>query len=250
MKLKIFIIAVVMIVSAGMAVAADENELNSSSFNYNYLTTGSDNGEIQRSEIVGNTHITSTASPITITHEYNSVVYTDHSYQKDILEYFLEGDDLKKYTIERPLFVKKTTRSASKAIRKMDKKCDVVYAFRDKAHLKSYTNDGIVVGYIDTFVGKNDDETLMCCMDQAIIDTGGFGGNVFLMLSYNFMIGNNSTTVGLGGSAATGVLGGSQQASSYTTAIGYASNTTLPKTFSYIHGIALYSPAVAAMEAW
>lgn len=229
------------------------NALQVTSQNVNYLTTA-DGGEccdLQKTEVLGNTHIAPGTLPITITNEYNSVVYTDHSYQDVILEYFLEGDELKRYTItDTLLFTKKTTRSASKSVRDMDKTCDVVYAFRDKAHLNLHIRDGMVVGYIDTFVGKKDNETLMDAFDQAIIDTGEFGGNVLLVLKYDFMIGNSSTTIGLGGSASTGFLGGSKQSSSYNTAIGYASNVTLPKTFSFIHGIAIYSPSIAAMEAW
>lgn len=229
-------------------VYASENENNQavSSVNNNYLGIGTP-GEIQKSETKLNGHMSAMSTPMIIPGEYNNIVYADNKWQPEILEYILNINGLRKFRIETPMcFVKRTTKSSYTALFDLNKESKVVYVFKDKADMERYAYGAQLIGYTNSY--SSDKEDLMSCLTQNIINAGKLGGNVLLILKYNFVIGTESTTVGLGTSGVTGLLGGSKQATTFGSSIGYAKGKAKPVTYPFMHCMIFYSEILAELN--
>lgn len=187
-----------------------------------------------------NTHIQPMNTPVTIAPEYNGPFFKDHKYQIKILNFILREQGLKPFKImtKKGCFVKKSSKSASSAVVGGYPEQDRVYVFRDEDDLKKL-KEFTVLGYADTYSKGKD--TLMSCFNQAVIDSGAMGGNALVILETNFVAGVKSSTIGLGFSGANGLMHGSNSASVFGSAIGYASSKATTQTNPFIHGIVLYS---------
>ena len=236
-KIK-FLVVIGMLLFATSVYA--QNELTTTVENNNYLGIGQSK-DVNHSQGEINSHLQPMSTPYVINPEYNGPVFKDHKIQNEILNFLLSEEGLRPFRIVKVTngFSKNITETESKClIPKPLKKCNRVFVFKSKEELKNYTYK--TIGYIDAYSDGNDDETLMQCFNQAVLDTGRMGANAFLILKSDFMAGMKSSTVGIGSSGAGGFMHGGSDASVYGAAIGYASSTAKPKTNPYIHGVAIY----------
>jgi len=215
-----------------------DNTLSTTVENNNFLGIGQPG--INRSQGEINSHLNPLQTPFVPNIEYFGPVLKDHKIQDEILNFMLSDKGLRPFKIKTTgLFSRNITKTESKCVLpKPLKKQNVVYVFKSKDELKGYKYQ--VVGYIDTYSDGDDDETLMQCFDQAILDSGEMGANAMLLLKTDFTAGVKSTTVGLGSSGTSGHLHGGSGASVGGAAIGYASSKANPRTNPYIHGIAIH----------
>lgn len=229
------------------SVAFAGNTLTSEVVNNNYLQGGGGEavqGESQK-ELEINSHLNPMSASAPATPEYNGPVFKDHKIQTVILDFLLRKDGLKPYRIEDSGLRRNAAKSRSaKTALKAYKKKKRVFVFRSEADLKNTKGVGRCedVGYADTY--SEGSATLMDCYTQAVVDAGDMGGNIFLMLSHNFIAGVKSSTIGLGSSGAAGLLQGGN-ATVYGAAIGYAKSKATSETNPYMHGIVLYSEELA-----
>jgi len=237
MKKIVFLVFMCLLLLGTSAYA--DNELKTTVENNNYLGIGQSQ-DVNHSQGEVNTHLNPMSTPFVTNPEYNGPVFKDHKVQNKILEFLLSEECL------RPFKIIKVTGGFSNNVTETESKCLLpeplvkqvrVFVFKDRAELKDYKYK--VVGYIDTYSDGDDDETTLQCFNQAILDTGRMGANAFLLIKSDFMAGVKSTTVGLGGSGATGLMHGGAGASVSGVAIGYAASSAKPKTNPYIHGMAL-----------
>lgn len=248
MKNLISIITIIFCFVTISYATENDNDMNVTSVNNNYLGIGTP-GEIQRSEAKVNGQIQAMMVPMVIPGEYNNVVYTDNKWQPEILEYILNIDTLKKFTIESPkCFVSKTTKSSYTSLFDMDDETEIVYVFKDDIDMKKNLQDARLIGYTNSY--STSDEDLMSCLNQNIINAGKIGGNVIVILKYNFIIGTESTTIGLGSSGVTGLLGGRKQASTFGAAIGWAKGKAKPVTYPYMHCMIFHSKTIETLIAF
>jgi len=234
---KIILLCILLLILGTSAYA--DNELSTTVENNNYLGIGQSR-DVNHSQGEINSQLSPMSLPVTITPEYNGPVFKDHKVQDEILEFLLSNTGLHKFEIiGTSKFFSDTTETESKCILSepltMSKK---VFVFKSKEGLKDYKYK--VVGYIDTYSDGDEDETLMQCFNQAILDAGRMGANTILLMKINFVAGMKSSTIGLGSSGAGGFMHGGSGSSVYGAAIGYSSSTASTKTNPYIHGIALY----------
>jgi len=236
-KIK-FLVVIGMLLFATSVYA--QNELTTTVENNNYLGIGQSK-DVNHSQGEINSHLQPMSTPFITNPEYNGPVFKDHKVQAEILDFLLSEEGL------RPFRIVKVTNGFSKNITETESKCLLpeplakqvrVFVFKDRAELKDYKYK--IVGYIDAYSDGDEDETTLQCFNQAILDTGRMGANALLMIKVDFMAGIKSTTVGLGGSGATGMMHGGSAASVSGMAIGYASSSAKPKTNPYIHGMAIY----------
>ena len=204
-----------------------------------------------------NSHLQPLNTPLIVTTDYNGPVFKDHKYQREILYFMLSANkktdskDLRPFVIERKkgflgIFVKDSSKSSSNTIAKTEfKEQKSVYVFIDKKDLRSHVSNYQIVGFTDTF--SDGDATLLDCFDQAVIDAGEMGGNIIVVLKVDFMAAVESSTIGLGTSGAGGFMHGSNEASVYGAALGYAKSRATPQTDPFIHCMVLYSDKLAKM---
>jgi len=192
-------------------------------------------------KVTVNSHLSPMPGQGTDTLEYHGDTRKDHKCQESILNYILNTESLKPFVVKKHwLFTRASSKSASKDISSKDhEKKKVVYAFRSMVKLKEYVKNFELVGYTDTFSkGKAD---LLACFDQAVIDAGTMGGNILVIMKIDYIESLKSTTTGLGGSGAAGILKGASQSTVYGSALGYASSKAVPETDPYIHCMVFYS---------
>ena len=192
-------------------------------------------------EIKINSQLTPMAGQQVDTIEYHGETLEDHKYQDEILEFLLAAEGPKPFKVrERGFFTRKSSHSDSKDLSvKEYEETTTVYVFRDIADLEANIESYSIVGYADTFSkGK---ASLMDCFDQAVIDSGEMGGNIVVILDVAYINALKSTTTGLGGSGAAGIMKNATQSSVFGAALGYASSKATPETDPFIHGMVLYS---------
>lgn len=215
---------------------ADAN-LSTQVSNNNFLGIGSSDDGTQNV----NSHISAMGIPCLVNPEYNGPVFTDHKIQKEILDFLLAAPGLHPFRIIKVTggFTQNVTQTGSKCMREkpLPKQNRVFVSKRTKDFSKRVYK---IVGIIDTYSDGSDDEDLMRCFDQAVLDSGRMGANALIILKIDFMTDVNSKTVGLGGSGANSSLHGGKVSSVYGFALGYAQSTAKPRTNPYIHGVALY----------
>ena len=218
-------------------VAISEGNSQSQTNEGNTQTVNIDNPD----KLIVNSHLAPMSGQATDTVEYHGPVYEDHKFQKSILDFMLQTDDLRPFVVKKPgLFTRDSANSDSKDLSVKDhEEKMVVYVFRSMEDLENHVKSYELVGCTDTF--SDGDESLLDCFDQAVIDAGIMGGNILVTLKVDYMAALESTTVGLGGSGAGGFLQGATQSSVYGAALGYAKSRAIPETDPYIHGIVLYS---------
>ena len=234
-KVKILVIMGVLLLATS---AYAQNELTTTVENNNYLGIGQKGVNQSQGEI--NSQLQPMSTPFVTNPEYNGPVFKDHKIQTEILDFLLSKKGLHLFRIITVTngFSKNVTGTQSTCmLAKPLKKRDSVFVFKDRKALEGY--EYRIVGYIDAYSDGDDDETLMQCFNQAVLDTGRMGANALLLIKTDFIAGIKSTTVGLGSSAASGLMNGANGASVVGAAIGYASSKASPKTNPFIHGMAL-----------
>lgn len=216
-RFKVLAIAGMMLLSTS---AYAGNTLSTTVENNNFLGIGQPG--INRTQGEMNTHLNPLQTPFVPNIEYFGPVFKDNKIQNEILDFMLAGAGLHSFRIESPkfFFSRNFTESESKRISPTQlKKQERVFVFKNKEELKDYKYQ--VVGYVNAYSDGDDDETLMACFSQAILDSGKMGANALLIIKVDFNAGVKSTTVGLGGSGTSGHLHGGSGASVGGAAIGF-----------------------------